>query len=214
MPNKLPYPETGCQALRKPPEKERFSTVDVRPARSLDDLQKVFAIRAAVFMAEQNCPYDEEYDGNDLASLHLLACIGREPVGTLRLRWFADFGKIERVCILPAARARHIERVLLAHALEIASRKGYRLMIGQIQARLWPLWSRVLNCSLQADRGSFSFSDFDYLEIHIPVPPHPDALGPDSDPYVLIRPEGDWDRAGVLDESVERSKPDNRNEAA
>lgn len=210
----LHYPATGCRALRKPPASDRFSSVDVRAARSLDDLQKVFAIRAAVFMAEQNCPYDEEYDGNDLASLHLLASIGREPVGTLRLRWFADFGKIERVCILPAGRARQIERVLLAHALEIAARKGYSLMIGQIQARLWPLWSRVLHCTLREDRGTFSFSDFDYLEIHIPVPPHPDPLGPDSDPFVLIRPEGDWDRAGVLDASASRSQQEKRNEAA
>lgn len=214
MSNTLPYPQVGCTALRKPPSDQRFSEVQVSPARSLDDLQKVFAIRAAVFMAEQSCPYDEEYDGNDLASLHLLACIGREPVGTLRLRWFADFGKIERVCILPAARARHIERVLLAHALEIAARKGYRLMIGQIQARLWPLWSRVLHCSLCEDRGMFSFSDFDYFEIHIPVPTHPDPLGPHSDPFVLIRPEGDWDREGVLDLSASRSDADKHDEAA
>src|SRR6202035_4815223 len=34
-------------------------------ASTPDHLAKVFAIRAAVFMSEQRCPYDEEYDGND-----------------------------------------------------------------------------------------------------------------------------------------------------
>ncbi len=174
-------------------------------ARTLDQLQRVFAIRAAVFLAEQACPYEEEYDGNDLVGLHLLATIDGEPVGTLRMRWFAGFGKIERVCILPKSRARHIDRILLAHAFEIASRKGYRLMIGQIQARLWPLWSRVLKCALREDRPRFSFSDYDYLEIAIPLPAHPKALSPFSDPFVLIRPEGAWDETGILDVSADRN---------
>ena len=214
MTSPLPYPATGCKALRRPPSQDSFRALRVRPVQSLDDLQRVFAIRAAVFMAEQRCPYDEEYDGNDLAALHLIAFIGREPVGTLRLRWFAEFGKIERVCILPSMRGRQIERMLLAHAIEIASRKGYRLMIGQIQARLWPLWSRVLHCKLQDGRQSFSFSDFEYLEIDIPVPRHPDPLSSDSDPFILIRPEGDWDSRGILEESAARSPDQGHEEAA
>ncbi|WP_233355687.1 GNAT family N-acetyltransferase [Henriciella litoralis] len=193
---------------------DSFAAVHVSTARSLDDLHRVFMIRAIVFMAEQECPFDEEYDGNDLACLHLIARIDGEPVGTLRLRWFAGFGKIERVCILPRARGHRLDRILLAHALEIAARKGYRLMIGQIQARLWPLWSRVLHCHLQEDRAKFSFSDFEYLEIHIPVPRHPDALSPTSDPYVLIRPEGDWDRRGILEASTDRTVADKPGRAA
>ena len=210
----LPYPMTGAKALRRPPPVDKFRAISVRPVQSLDDLQRIFAIRAAVFMAEQSCPYDEEYDGNDLAALHLIASIGREPVGTLRLRWFANFGKIERVCILPSMRGRHIERILLAHALEIAARKGYPLMIGQIQARLWPLWSRVLHCELQEGRQGFSFSDYEYMEIDIPVPAHPEALSPNSDPFILIRPEGDWDRKGILEESAERSSTQEEEKAA
>ena len=193
------YPATGVQVLRRPPSREQFSAVRVGPVRTLDGLQQAFAVRAAVFMAEQGCPFDEEYDGNDLSGLHLLARDGREPVGTLRLRWFAGFGKIERVCILPAWRGRHIDRILLAHACEIAACKGYRLMIGQIQARLWPLWSRVLKCERLEERPVFSFSGYDYAEIHIPVPAHPEPLTPSSDPYILLRPEGAWNMPGILE---------------
>jgi hypothetical protein len=35
--------------------------------------------------------------------------------------------------------------------------------------------------------------------------PGPDAITLDSDPYVIIRPEGDWDRPGVLDISAARA---------
>lgn len=201
----LSYPETGIATLRRVPSRENFESVQVSVVRNLDDLQKVFAIRAAVFLVEQDCPYAEEYDGNDLTSLHLVASVAGEPVATLRLRWFADFGKVERVCVRPQARARNLDRILLAHAFEIAARKGYRLMIGQIQARLWPLWSRVLKCRLREDRPRFAFSGYDYFEIEIPVPMHQDALTSRSDPYILIRPEGAWSEPGILE-----SAPDDK----
>ena len=35
--------------------------------------------------------------------------------------------------------------------------------------------------------------------------PDPNAITLDSDPYVMIRPEGDWDRPGVLDKSSGRA---------
>lgn len=199
-------PQTGTLVLKRVPSPADFNAVRIEAVRTLDGLHRVFAIRAAVFMAEQSCPFEEEYDGNDLTGLHLLASVGREPVATLRLRWFAGFGKIERVCILPDCRGRKIERILIAHACEIAARKGYRLMIGQIQARLWPLWSRVLKCERREGRAQFSFSGYEYLEIHIPVPPHPEPITPSSDPYVLIRPEGDWDVTGILERSAEASR--------
>lgn len=78
-------------------------------------------------------------------------------------------------------------------------------MIAQIQARLWPLWSRLLKCRLREDRPGFVFSDYDYLEIDIPLPVHPRAIGPDADPYLMIRPEGAWDTEGVLELSARRS---------
>ncbi|MDB5740991.1 MAG: putative N-acetyltransferase YjcF, partial [Alphaproteobacteria bacterium] len=77
----------------------RKGEIGVTIARTFEDLSRVVAIRSAVYIGEQECPYDEEYDGNDLAATHLLAYIGDEPVGCLRIRFFADFAKIERLAI-------------------------------------------------------------------------------------------------------------------
>ncbi|WP_375210056.1 GNAT family N-acetyltransferase [Hyphomonas jannaschiana] len=181
---------------------ERYSA---RPVRSLDELQMAAAIRAAVFMSEQACPYEEEYDGNDLCGTHFLLFDGVEPVGTLRVRWFADFAKLERIALLPRERGRMGLRVLLAEMFELVARKGYRRMLGQIQARLWPVWSRTFNCRLLPGRGPFWFSDYEYREIEIFVPEHPEALPMEADPYQIIRPEGAWDRPGVLDASAQRA---------
>ena len=198
-------PQIGPQGLCRPVPEEAWRRYSARPARTLEDYQMVAAIRAAVFMAEQACPYDEEFDGNDLCGTHFLLFDGRRPVGTLRVRWFADFAKLERIALLPCERGRMGLRVLLAEMFELVARKGYRRMLGQIQARLWPVWSRTFNCRLLPGRAPFWFSDYEYREIEIFVPPHPEALPMEADPYVIIRPEGEWDKPGVLDASAERS---------
>ena len=53
-------------------------------------------------------------------------------------------------------------------------------------------------------RPSFTFSDHEYVEIEAELPQPANALSADADPIVLLRPEGDWDRPGVLDKSADR----------
>ena len=202
--------QSGLSRQLRPEDIEHFK-IDM--VRTLDAYQKMVALRAITFMAEQDCPFDEEYDGNDLCACHLLAYADGQAVATLRLRWFAGFGKVERVCVLPAYRGSNVVKVMLAAAFELGARKGFRRMTAQIQARLWPLWSRILNCNLLKDRESLFFSDFEYYEIEIPLAAHPEALRFNSDPYQMIRPEGAWDEPGVLDASSARGG-DIRNVAA
>lgn len=193
------------------PRAERFvqvrspaNDVIVRPARGLDDLMRVVALRAVVFMGEQRCPYEEEFDGNDLtAATHLLAMVHGEPAGTLRLRWFADFVKIERVAVKPGARNGQVVAALMAHAVEMARRRGYRTALGYIQVRLAPFWAR-LGFLPRPGRTRFTFSDHEYLEVEGRLEPHPQALTIDAPPFVLMRPDGAWDEPGVLDHSAAR----------
>ena len=131
--------------------------------------------------------------------MHLLALKDNEPVATVRLRWYANFGKVERVCVHKSLRGTKAVRVILAHAFEIAARKGYRVMTAQIQSRLVPLWSKLLKCQLRENRPVFNFSRFDYKEIDIQIPAHPHKIHINIDPFVLIRPEGEWDETGVLE---------------
>ena len=44
----------------------------VRIARTFNDLMTVTAIRSAVYLAEQDCPIEEEFDGNDFVAAHFL----------------------------------------------------------------------------------------------------------------------------------------------
>lgn len=179
--------------------------VRIHVARDLNALMQAFAVRTLVYMGEQSCPFEEEFDGNDFtAASHLIAEIDGAIVGTLRLRWFADFVKVERVAVTRAHRGGEIVRCLFGASIELARRRGYRRALGYIQVRLAPFWAK-LGFAPRLGRPTFNFSDHEYLEVEGEIEPHPAPLSIDADPFVLMRPDGLWDTPGVLDTS--RARP-------
>jgi len=172
-------------------------------ASTPDHIAKIFALRAAVFMSEQDCPYEEEFDGNDFCATHILGLADSHPAATLRLRFFADFAKVERLAVMPRYRQSLIAKRVVEKGIEIIRRKGYRAMYGQAQKRLTHFWSRFGFEPLQKN-FPLVFSDHEYVEMRAELPPHAEAITMMSDPYVIVRPEGAWDEPGVLDESASR----------
>jgi predicted GNAT family N-acyltransferase len=175
----------------------------IEMVRDLNDYMKVVAIRSSVFLAEQDCPYDEEFDHNDLSASHLIAYLRNEPVATLRIRWFAAFAKIERVCVMKHVRGGALVKLMIETAVEMIGRKGYRHVLGYIQKRLVPFWKQ-LGFYPRDGRDGFRFSDYEYVECFRELAARNDAISIDSDPYVVMRPEGEWDHASVLDRSADR----------
>lgn len=180
------------------------ATVTIAPTRSLDELIKVHVIRGLVFVGEQSCPYDEEFDGNDLSATHLLAEVDGEPAGTLRLRWFADFAKAERAAVRREYRQLGLCRQMTDLAADIAARKGYAMLYGSAQVGVLDYWLSVGFERLGKPR--FHFSDHEYVPIVRRLQPSAERLASHTPDLVLNRPEGAWDRPGVLDRSVERSR--------
>lgn len=177
--------------------------LSVEIVRDLADFMKVVAIRSSVFLAEQDCPYEEEFDNNDLSSLHLIAYLRGQPVATLRVRWFANFAKIERVCVMKHVRGGAVVKLMIETAVDIISRKGYTVAIGYIQKRLAPFWKQ-LGFLPREGRSDFRFSDYEYVECQRILPVRADAITIDADPYMVMRPEGEWDHENVLDRSAAR----------
>jgi predicted GNAT family N-acyltransferase len=177
--------------------------LSVTVARSLEDVMRVMTIRSAVYMAEQECPYDEEFDGNDFSSTHLLGYVGDEPAGCLRIRYFADFAKIERLAVRHEYRKTRLAFQIVRAGIELCRTKGYRRLYGHSQKRLLGFWGRFGFRPLEGAR-EFVFSDFDYVEITLDTTPHPKAISIGVDPYVMIRPEGRWHVPGILERSAIR----------
>ena len=175
----------------------------IKIARSLDEIMQITAIRSAVFMGEQRCPYEEEFDGNDFCGSHLIGYYGDEPIACLRARFFADFAKLERLAVRNEYRNTRMSFNIVWAGIELARKKGYRKIYGHAQDRLVNFWSRF-GAKPVHGRRPLVFSDFSYTEMLLKAEPHPDPISLNSDPYVLIRPEGAWHNASVLDRSSNR----------
>jgi predicted GNAT family N-acyltransferase len=179
---------------------DRARGYGVSVVRTFDDLAQVQTVRSLVYMGDQACPYDEEFDGNDLCgATHLLLRCGREPVGVVRLRWFGEFAKLERLAVRREHRGGPALKILCRAAFELAARKGYRRLIGHAQVRGEAFWRRYFKGRPRAGRPVFTFSGYAYREMEFDLEPAGAPVGLASPPMVLLRPEGDWDRPGVLE---------------
>jgi predicted GNAT family N-acyltransferase len=186
----------------KPPVPSLAPEVTIKLAATSDEMLQCFALRAAVFMGEQHCPYDEEFDGNDYTATHVILCVDGEPAGSMRLRWFQSFCKFERCVVLRRYRALGLHHQLNAWCKEFARRKGYTKAYVHLQKRHVPMMEKE-GFRLVDDR-IFNFSDHEYHAVYCDlVPPH-DAVTLETMPMVVNRPEDRLDEQGVLEKSAAR----------
>ena len=97
-------------------------------------------IRREVFVREQGIPESGEWDGEDATSVHVLATLNREPVGTGRLN---RTGKIGRIAVLPGLRGRGIGTEILRCLLHEARRQGFRETFLHAQLQAVPFYERL-----------------------------------------------------------------------
>ncbi len=170
--------------------------------RTLDDFLRVAAIRSMVYLGEQDCPFDEEFDGNDFCAMHILGWVENEPAASLRIRFFADFAKVERLAVIERFRQSRIAFRIVRFALNIIARKGYMQAYGHARVGLEEFWARFGAKPIGVE-GAFEFSGQRYTEMRVELPRAANAIRIGDDPLLIIRPEGEWDSAGILERKAE-----------
>ncbi|MDS9471875.1 GNAT family N-acetyltransferase [Sporosarcina pasteurii] len=96
---------------------------------SENELTTAFNIRKAVFVEEQGVPHADEYDEFDKLSApceHVLVYHNDTPVGTGRIRWVDEFGKLERISILENYRSLGLGKAIICALEEIAKENGIK----------------------------------------------------------------------------------------
>lgn len=166
-------------------------------ASSLDDLLQVVAIRSQVYLAEQSCPWTEEFDRNDFCATHLVLRVDHEPVGTLRIRYFAEFAKLERLAVLLPFRRRGCAADLVHAAHYLAAMKGFGAAYIHAQDTATEFWLEQ-GYAIAGERSPFMFSGFSYAEMTCDIGAR-SSLGLHSPPMTLNRPEGAWDIPGPME---------------
>ena len=111
-----------------------METLHVQKAINKDELEKVFAIRKLVFVDEQGCPPELEYENEDV-SHHFLALSDHQPCGACRWRKTDKGYKLERFAVLQSHRGQGVGRALIATALaDLPSDATYIYLNSQLDA--------------------------------------------------------------------------------
>ncbi len=114
--------------------------MQIKPVENEAEWEQAKAIRRRVFIEEQHCPPEEEWDGLDEASRHVLGRVNGEPMATARWRTVphdeALAAKLERFAVLPAYRGNGYGRQLVGYVLRDARRAGFTTFVLHAQAHL------------------------------------------------------------------------------
>ena len=183
-------------------EQSNRPEITIKLASTSDEMMQCFMLRAAVFMGEQQCPYWEEYDGNDYTASHLILYVDGEPAASIRVRWFAGFAKLERAIILKRYRSYGLFLPFVHWAKEFCRKKGYPKAYLHGQKRLWPIFEK--DGFRKVDDKVFHFSDHEYGAFACDLEVGENAPTVTTDPMVLNRPEDKLDMPGILEESMDR----------
>ncbi|MFI5163151.1 MAG: GNAT family N-acetyltransferase [Sphingobacteriales bacterium] len=109
-------------------------SVQVRKVTAPAELEKVFAIRREVFVGEQNCPPELEWEHED-ESNHFLATVDGEPAGASRWRKTDKGYKLERFAVLKKFRGNGVGQQLVKTVLaDLPADASYVYLHAQVDA--------------------------------------------------------------------------------
>jgi predicted GNAT family N-acyltransferase len=184
------------------PALSNHSVIAIKLASTSDELMQCYALRAAVFMGEQQCPYWEEFDGNDYSASHLMLYVDGEPAASMRVRWFSGFAKLERAIILKRYRSMGLFVPFVEWAKRFAAQKGYPKAYLHGQKRLWEIFER--QGFRKVNEKPFHFSDHEYGAFACDLEVDGEMPSVFTDPMALNRPEDKLDQPGILEQSMDR----------
>ena len=106
-------------------------------------LEAAFELRREVFVAEQGVPAELEIDELDPGATHLVAIIGQEVVGTLRILAHEGAAKIGRVAVRAAARGSGVGGRLMERAAAIVRQRGFSEIVLHAQVSVAGFYARL-----------------------------------------------------------------------
>lgn len=169
--------------------------IKVELATSEELYKGAMAIRKQVFVKEQKIPERREFDGNDFCAAHVVAYIQKRhrklPIGTMRIRFFSDFVKFERMAVTRNFRKTSVAEEIMQYGLKYVSEKGYRQVYGMCKKELLPRWQQ---CGYHEIHGAehVEQNGMELIPISLDLNENPRAIHMTSHPSLLTAKEGHW----------------------
>lgn len=117
--------------------------IDIKLAETAADQAACRAIRAAVFIDEQNVPAELEVDELESDCLHYLAIKNSDAIAAARLLPKGDKAKIQRVCVAKSHRGTGLGADLMRFIVADAQARGFSAAILGSQTYAIPFYEKL-----------------------------------------------------------------------
>ncbi len=165
--------------------------IDIKVVTTPKEYTDAMYVRRSVFVDEQNIKASLEFDGNDFSATHLVAYFDENPVGAMRIRYFKDFIKIERLCVVPKMRKTNVSDLLIASALDFVAQKGYTKAHCLCKKELLGRWAKAgffpIEGAQQILQNGMTLIPIE-KQIDLPL----EHIDIKTSPYILNQIEGTW----------------------
>ncbi|AYC29039.1 GNAT family N-acetyltransferase [Paenisporosarcina cavernae] len=118
-----------------------ISAKQVTTDKERDD---AFSVRKMVFVEEQGVPIHLELDDQDATAIHFVSYDEDVVFGAGRVRDLGDgIAKVERVCILPSYRGKHLGNLMMEKMENYARENGFTKIILNSQSYAVPFYEKL-----------------------------------------------------------------------
>lgn len=167
------------------------SDLKILIVRSDEEYAQAMSVRKKVFCDEHKISPEKEFDGNDHSATHILALYNNIPIGTMRIRYFNGFVKMERMCVLPEYRKTQASEQIMQKGMSFAAQKGYEIVHGVCKKELLARWQKngfepIPNAPLTEQNG------MTLVPIYCNLPKVDKTITLQTEASVLNAKEGEW----------------------
>ena len=112
--------------------------------KTSSEREDAFSVRRIVFVEEQGVPLSLELDELDETADHFVVYTENTPIGAGRIREIdSGIGKVERVCILPEFRGKHLGKLIMQALENHAAYKGLEKIVLNAQTYAIPFYEKI-----------------------------------------------------------------------
>lgn len=162
-----------------------------------NEYEAMKTVRREVFVEEMGIPESKEFDGNDHTATHIVALSDGKPVGTMRMRFFPNFAKFERMAVIKEFRKSDISDRIMNFGFEHCAEKGYTQIYGVCKKELLSRWKKSGYKRIK-DAPEVDQNGMTLYPIMKELPENPEAVSMTSHPAILSAKEGDWKQMLVV----------------
>lgn len=117
--------------------------MEVRIVTTEKEKNDAFSVRRKVFVEEQGIPEQIEIDEHEEEAIHFVCYDENKPIGAGRLRMFAEYGKAERISVLPNHRKKGVGARIMKAMEEKLKNDGIPKIILHAQLHAHPFYEKI-----------------------------------------------------------------------